>query len=47
MFFRLITVVLFYFWYLPSFGQDTTLLNNNKKVITGYFDAVINAHNLD
>lgn len=45
--FRVSTVVLLYLCHLPSFGQNTTLLNNNKKVITKYFDAVINAHNLD
>lgn len=45
--FRVSTVVLFYFCHLPSYGQDITLLNNNKKVITKYFEAVINARNLN
>ena len=45
--FRIITAILFCFWYLPSFGQHASLPNANKKVITKYFDVVINAHNLD
>jgi predicted ester cyclase len=39
-------IVLFHFCQFSSFGQDTVLLNNNKKVITKYFDVVINDHNL-
>jgi steroid delta-isomerase-like uncharacterized protein len=45
--FRVITVVLFYFCSFPSFGQDTTLLNSNKKTITKYFDEVINTQKLN
>ncbi len=45
--FRVITVVLFYFWCLPSFGQDTNLLNTNKKIVTRYFDEVINTQKLN
>lgn len=43
---RVFIAVLVYFSYLPSFGQDTILLNNNMKVITKYFEVVINGHNL-
>jgi len=45
--FRVITLILFYFWYLPSFGQDTTLLNTNKKIVTRYFDEAINRQKLN
>jgi predicted ester cyclase len=45
--FRVATCILFYFWCLPSFGQDLTLLNNNKKIISRYFDVVVNAHDLN
>lgn len=41
------TALLFYFCCFPSFGQDATLLDNNKKVITKYFEVVINDHNLN
>lgn len=45
--FRVILVVLLYCGQLPSYGQDATVLENNKKVITRYFDMVINAHRID
>lgn len=45
--FRAITLSLFFFWYLPSFGQGTSMLNDNKKTITRYFDEVINAQKLN
>lgn len=45
--FRAITFILFFFWYLPSFGQGTSLLNDNKKTIIRYFDEVINPQKLN
>lgn len=45
--FRAIIGVLFFSCLIPSFGQNANLLKNNKKVITKYFEVVINAHNLD
>ncbi len=45
--FRTITVILLLFWYLPSFGQRTSLPNANKKTITRYFDEVINTQKLN
>jgi predicted ester cyclase len=44
---RVIIVLLFYFCHFPSFGQGTSLLDNNKQLITRYFDTMINTHNLD
>ena len=45
--FRAITVMLFFCWYLPSFGQDTTQINTNKKTVVRYFDEVINTQKLN
>lgn len=45
--FRAITVILFCFCFLPSFGQNTSLSNANKKTITRYFDEVINTQKLN
>lgn len=45
--FRAITAILFFCCYLPSSGQDTSLLNTNKKAVVRYFDEVINIHNLN
>lgn len=45
--FRVITVILFFFWYLPSFGQHTSLSNANKITITRYFNEVINGQKLN
>ena len=45
--FRAITLSLFFFGYLPSFGQATSLLNDNKKTIIRYFDEVINTQKLN
>lgn len=45
--FRIIIVLLFYFWHLPSFGQNTSLPNANKKLVTRYFDEVINTQKLN
>ena len=45
--FRAITVMLLCFWHLPSFGQGQALLNTNKKMVTQYFDEVINTQKLD
>lgn len=45
--FRVILVLLFCLYQLQSFGQDSTLLSNNKKVIIKYIDVVINGHNLN
>ncbi len=45
--FRTITVILLYFWHLPSFGQHISLPNANKKTITRYFDEVINTQMLN
>jgi steroid delta-isomerase-like uncharacterized protein len=47
LFFRVITVVIVSFCYLPSFGQDTSVLSKNKKTVIRYFDEVNNAHTLD
>ncbi|MDX2284946.1 MAG: ester cyclase [Bacteroidia bacterium] len=40
------TAAVFHVGYLPSFGQDLALHENNATVIVRYFDEVINAHNL-
>lgn len=45
--FRAITFSLFFFGHLPSFGQGTSLLNDNKKTIIRYFDEVINTQKLN
>ncbi len=45
--FRVITVVLFHFWHLPSFGQHASPPNANKKTITRYFDEVVNTQKLN
>ena len=45
--FRVITVIIFCFWYLPSFGQHTSLSNANKITITRYFNEVINGQKLN
>lgn len=45
--FRVISVLLLYFWLVPAFGQHNTLPNANKKTITKYFDEVINAQKLN
>ncbi|MBO0939083.1 ester cyclase [Fibrella sp. HMF5335] len=45
--FRLIAVVLGYFLYLPTFGQDATLPNANKKTIATYFDEGINPQKMN
>jgi steroid delta-isomerase-like uncharacterized protein len=45
--FRAITISLFFFGYLPSFGQGTSLLNDNKKTIIRYFNEVINTQKLN
>jgi len=45
--FRAITFILFLCSFLPSFGQDTTLVNTNKKTVITYFDEVINTHKLN
>lgn len=39
--------MLFYFFCLPSFGQDSALLNKNKKTVIRYFDEVINTQKLN
>jgi steroid delta-isomerase-like uncharacterized protein len=44
--FRVITVILFFFWHLTSFGQQASLQNANKKTIIRYFDEVINTQKL-
>jgi hypothetical protein len=45
--FRIIIVLLFYFWHLPSFGQNTSLPKANKNLVTRYFDEVINTQMLN
>jgi steroid delta-isomerase-like uncharacterized protein len=45
--FSSIVVLLFCFWQLSSFGQDTSLTSTNKKVIIRYFDEVVNEQNLN
>lgn len=45
--FRVSIIVVLHFCHFQSFGQDTTVQNNNKKVITNYIDIVINGHNLN
>ena len=47
LFFSVVTVLLFFFWHLPSLGQHTSLPNANKKTITKYFDEVINTQKLN
>jgi len=45
--FRVITVILFFFWHLTSFGQYTSLEKANKKTIIRYFDEVVNTKKLN
>ena len=45
--FRVITLTLLFFVRFPSFGQNTTLLNSNKKTVTKYFNEVINTQKLN
>lgn len=45
--FKSIVAILFFFCHLSSFGQDTSCLNANKKVIIRYFDEVINMQKLN
>ena len=45
--FRLIIVILFSFWYLPSFGQNTSVPDATKKAITRYFYEVLNTQSLN
>jgi steroid delta-isomerase-like uncharacterized protein len=45
--FMLISVIVFSFWYSPSFGQNTSLSNVNKQTITTYFNEVINTQSLN
>lgn len=45
--FRIISLMLLYFWHSPSFGQNTSLSNANKQTIIKYFDEVINTQNLN
>lgn len=45
--FRVITVILFYFWYLPSYGQHAASSDANKKTIIRYLDEVINTQKLN
>jgi hypothetical protein len=40
--FRVITVILFSFFYFTSFGQYTALQRANKKTVIRYFDEVVN-----
>jgi steroid delta-isomerase-like uncharacterized protein len=40
-------VLLFCFWQLSSFGQDTSLTSVNKKIISRYFDEVVNTQSLN
>lgn len=42
-----ILVLLFCFWQLSSFGQDTSLTSVNKKIISSYFDEVVNTQSLN
>jgi predicted ester cyclase len=45
--FRVTTLILLCFWYLPSFGQHSSLQNANKKTVIRYFDEVINTQKLN
>jgi steroid delta-isomerase-like uncharacterized protein len=42
-----IIAVLFFFWHLSSFGQNTSSPNATKKTIIRYFDEVINTQKLN
>jgi Gpi18-like mannosyltransferase len=44
---RVLTVIIVCFWNLPSFSQNKSLLNANKKVVTRYFDEVIHSQKLN
>jgi predicted ester cyclase len=44
---KVITIVLFYFWQLPSFGQHASLQNATRKTITRYFEEVVNTQKLN
>jgi predicted ester cyclase len=43
----LLAFILLNFCHSPSLGQNTTLLNVNKKIVTRYFDEVINTQKLN
>lgn len=43
---RVITVILFFFWHLTSFGQHASLEKANKKTIIRYFNEVVNTQKL-
>jgi steroid delta-isomerase-like uncharacterized protein len=45
--FRIITVLLFFFWHLTSFAQHTSLEKANKKTIIRYFEEVVNTQKLN
>jgi steroid delta-isomerase-like uncharacterized protein len=45
--FRVITVILFSFFYFTSFGQYTALQRANKKTVIRYFDEVVNTQKLN
>jgi steroid delta-isomerase-like uncharacterized protein len=45
--FRVITVLLFFFCHLTSFGQHTSLEKANKKTIIRYFEEVVNTQKLN
>ncbi len=44
---RIIALIILCFYYFPSFSQQTSSSNASKKVITKYFDEVINAQSLN
>lgn len=44
---NLLAVILLNFCHSPSLGQNTTLLNVNKKIVTSYFEEVINTQKLN
>jgi predicted ester cyclase len=42
-----IIAILLLFWQFPSFGQNTSSLNSNKKIVIRYFNEVINSQKLN
>lgn len=45
--FRVISVLLFFFCFLTSFGQSSTLQKANKKTVIRYFEEVVNTQKLN
>jgi steroid delta-isomerase-like uncharacterized protein len=43
---RVIIPITFYYWNIPTFGQNPSGQNANTKIILSYFDEVVNTHKM-